>query len=888
MPASTFLLRHLALLSVPMETEASANRDPDVCARAARNGAAAAPAASVVAALAGFAAAWIAAGSTGVLAHSLRHVLTWLVLGVAIVAEWPGLGRPRRRLLALSAGAIMAMVMTASPLHAVNVLAVAVMLCALSAGGSRPGKRIMLSASAAVAVLGVYRLACTSVPLLWMFADAVGGIMGRIAGLITGEPLWIGATFAGVDFLVLMGGLYAVWLANTRPPRRTRAIYGALGILAGHLTYLIVLSFSAKLLQALPDAAPDSGWTWAGATRKGVPWNLPALAAAIHLSVAALMLRWSAWPGPSEKAPRKSLGSRAWGRRALPLVVVGAALLLPAITTLSLGKADLTGKKIVAYEKGFLNWLRPEHGSYGRLSIGMYGMLPTWVESLGGRCLISPDLSEEDLSDADVLILLFPDEPWAEGQLERIWGFVRRGGSLLVMGEHTTREQSGDSYFNEVLEPTGIRVCFDSATFEVGGWLHCYEALAHPAAAGIGDESNQFGVVIGASVEARLPARALLVGRWGWADPGDEGNPPSMMGNHRYDPGERLGDIILAAEQPYGKGKVVAFGDTSSITNGIKIGSHVYMNRLLGYLAGGVCTPQAMWRQLLGLMGAAVLVVLLAWRADGLSVALVATAAAFSLALCTVVSHRAGEVLPDGQGQSPNNLAYIDASHIEAYSPESWRTEGTMGLSLTLMREGYQVLMLPEVTSERLQGAGLLVSIAPSLEFSKAERRAVREFVERGGVFIITVGYDDWEPSRSLLSEFGFFVGLPAVGIAKRPREPEPMGHFKSRYLMTQDYTAHVRFHAAWPVGCIDPDARVIAYGKGDVPVIMMRQVGTGKVLLVGDTCFAMNKNLENRDGAAFEGKRENADFWRWLATQLTDRPAWQPRKPQRQTPGPR
>ena len=61
------------------------------------------------------------------------------------------------------------------------------------------------------------------------------------------------------------------------------------------------------------------------------------------------------------------------------------------------------------------------------------------------------------------------------------------------------------------------------------------------------------------------PAWPLLVGKWGWADPGDP-KGEAMMGDGKYGPGERLGDLVLAAEQRYGKGTIVAFGDTSSMT----------------------------------------------------------------------------------------------------------------------------------------------------------------------------------------------------------------------------------------------------------------------------------------------------------------------------------
>ena len=561
-----------------------------------------------------------------------------------------------------------------------------------------------------------------------------------------------------------------------------------------------------------------------------------------------------------------------------------------------------------------------------------------------------------------------------------------------------------------------MRVRFDSTMFTVGGWLHSYEALAHPTAAGIGDERNQFGVVIGASVEARWPARPLLVGRWGYADPGDVGRGASMMGNRRYDPGEKLGDLVLAAEQRVGKGRVVAFGDTSSITNGITIGAHVYTSRLLAYLAGGARSAQSPARGVMGLLLAAGLAaLLLLWPSApraGLAVALLAA----SLAVCTSASRSTIQVLPDGrriraeassvagEEAAPDErikaLAYLDGAHVSAASDESWRPDGTMGLAMTLMRNGYLVLDLPELTRERLDGAALLVSSAPLRAYSKLERRVVRDWVRAGGHFICTVGWDERGPSRELLADLGFRVG-PADG------EARPLGHFKSPYVRSDDYMAHVRYHAAWPtefVGLDDestitpsqvrdwprfcevlrklaaqehagpgrriwsllpaeaqqavkrseklkkipddvkdvivaglnaivtrpdlyqakdfeqikmppeaktliaqkrdelserdvlrlnrlvleasfgwflaPSRQVIAYGHGDTTVILLRRLGEGKAVVVGDTGFTMNKNLERIDGSPFEGMRENADFWRWLITVLRDEKMWIPPNP--------
>ncbi|MHB1034609.1 MAG: DUF4350 domain-containing protein [Pirellulales bacterium] len=832
-----------------------------------------------MASLAGLAAGWIAAGSAGLMAYPLRHALTWLALGVATVAAWPEPNSPwngRWRILKLAIGILLAVAMTASSLVPVNVLAVAIALAALAQGQSAARRQVILVASVAVASLGVYRLADTSIPTVWMATDAVAGAIGRLAGAVAGRPLSIGATFGGIDFLVAMAALYAGWLFLSPPPRLPRALWAALGILAGQLVYLIVLAFAADLLAMLPAATPEEAWTWKAAVRSLVPWNLPALAGVIQLLVAGAMFRWSAWVAETEAAPATETPSCLRTRRALLGAAAFLAAAMPMAATLWLQTPSLKDKKIVLYEEGFLNWLKPEHGDYGRLGQGMYGMLPIYIKSLGGTSVTTTDL-EKNLPGAAALVLLYPNKPWPKDALKRIQDFVENGGSLLVMGEHTVREADGGSRFNDVLEHTAMRVPFDSATFEVGGWLQSYDAMAHPATAGIRDEKNQFGVVIGASVEAHWPARPLLIGRWGFNDPGDPGNGEAMMGNHRYDSGERLGDVLLAAEQPVGKGKIVVFGDTSGVTNGINVGTHEFTSRLLAYLADGPANPRAMPRQVLAILLGLGLVGLLLWQSEETRVALAALVMAASLVACTAATYRANEILPDGRlnAPKPNNLAYIDTSHLEAQSDESWRDDGTMGMALTLMRNGFLTLALPEITAARLERAAILVSVAPSREFSAAERQTVRQFIEDGGIFIVTVGYEEIGPSRKFLSELGFTVGADPDA-----REPEPLGHFKSQYPATTDHKTYVRFHAAWPIQCRDPNAQVIAYGAGDVPVIMVRPMGKGQVVVVGDTGFAMNKNLEREGGEPFEGMRENADFWRWFLARLTGGPAWVPPAP--------
>jgi hypothetical protein len=853
----------------------------------------------IAAVLVGLLSVWIAAGSTGMLAHSLRRGLTLVALIGVVLLAWP-MGRRRLSSLAWLAASIpLAAGLLAASLPPLNVLAVATVLLAVSRAHESRNRCVIQQIAQAAVLLAIYRIACTSIPWLWMIADGAGGILGSVAAVITRQPLRVGATFGGLDFLMV--SFYLVIASLTRWKTATNyRWFCSLGlflgaVLLGHLLYLAALSFSPAILQAACMKAADvtqspEGSTlpppgWVSQLRLMIPWNMPLLAALLQLGVTtALLLRIRRLPEPPLPGPRTRRTAIGFALAVTAMVMAAVAIMLVVLFPKA---SDLRGKKIVFYEKGFLNWLKPENGQYGRLMSGMYGLTPSFLESYGADALVSPDLSAKDLEGADAVVLLFPNEPWRDGQLERLWKFVADGGTLLVAGEHTVWEKEADgklvdistgkerNRFNEVLKPTTIHVNFDTAEFAIGGWLHSYEALAHPITTGIADQKNEFGVVIGASLNVRYPAQPVLIGRYGWASPGDPKNEDrALMGEENYVCGDKLGDIILVAERSVGKGKIVVFGDPSGFVNGILPGCHDFMARMYGYISqsGGIALPA--WRLGLALFLLAALVLGLVIGGQPEAYAAAAVGLAISLLACTSATSRAWELLPDGRSMPngsprvPNNLAYIDMSHLGPYSSEGWRPEGLMGLTLQLMRNGYLALHLAEMTPQRLERARLLISVAPAKPFTQREIEMVEDFVRNGGVFISTVGYDGAGPSKQMLANLGFSIG-------QRPedeqlgREPQPLGYFKAPFFNGGKYMAYVRFFAGWRVLCDDPDRLVISQYPTGEELIVMRRLGKGLIVVVGDSFFAMNKNLENEGGEPIDGMHENAVFWRWLLTLL-------------------
>src|SRR5207248_6220311 len=178
---------------------------------------------------------------------------------------------------------------------AVNVAAVVGVVAALACASGSPALRM---ATAALAIFGVYRLALQAIPTVWLISDRIGEVFGWIAGHLTGQRLWVGPTFGGVDFLVLSGAFYGLWLATSPAPRGRRAIFGALGILLAHLSYLALLSLAPAFLKNVPEFSqqqPNPVWTvavpgfvdWtlkldAVAVRQFVPMDLLLFAGLFH------------------------------------------------------------------------------------------------------------------------------------------------------------------------------------------------------------------------------------------------------------------------------------------------------------------------------------------------------------------------------------------------------------------------------------------------------------------------------------------------------------------------------------------------------------------------------------------------------------------------------
>lgn len=191
-----------------------------------------------------------------------------------------------------------------------------------------------------------------------------------------------------------------------------------------------------------------------------------------------------------------------------------------------------------------------------------------WVRGLselyGEVDSIREPITSERLADIDVLILKTPTEPPTVGEVEAITRFVHDGGGLFAVGDHTDIFAM-NTILSACTRRFGIEFRAD-AVFEheyVGGQVIDSRSFPpHPVASAM----RPMHWMTSCSLDLDWPARPIVWTRSGYADAPDYGKY-TFFGNDSLDPGEPLAPFIQVATAEYGAGRVLAFGDSTTLSN---------------------------------------------------------------------------------------------------------------------------------------------------------------------------------------------------------------------------------------------------------------------------------------------------------------------------------
>lgn len=544
---------------------------------------------------------------------------------------------------------------------------------------------------------------------------------------------------------------------------------------------------------------------------------------------------------------------------------VGGAILASVLAALSVfsltSVSDLKvpdRKNVAFYRKGFMNWQKPDKRRYGKYSAGMFGQLPQLIQCMGWDSAMLDAIDADALFGTDILVIINQNEALSEAALAAIEAFVRKGGSLLVLSDHTfwkekkpmpegtpldARAFHDAMLVNQPIRFTDIRIRFDSADSFIGGWLHSYRAWPHSIGLGVGDHTNEPGVVVGASLDVRYPALPFLTGRYGYSDPGErEKTQRGFMGNLDYDAGEPLGDMVLAAAQRVGQGRVVVFGDTSSFVNAILSRTSPFVHRVFAWLGSKSEASVSILWEIIGLTAGSLtflLVMLCLAVRPGVLLPLAATVCLlWFTGMARQIIQSAGTPLP-----LKGKVALVDYAHLGRFSLEGWDREAVDGLFLNLIREGYFTLAMKRFDRQQVMAADVFVSVAPSEPFSAKTVSDLSAFMMKGGTLILTAGWEDRAGIQPMLDHAGLQIPGRPLGRTFGTGAP----------LAEQPF-----FLEAWPV--IGEGADTLATIH-DEPVAVRIRMGAGQLVVIGDTQFFCNYNFEMENGGVFR----NIHFFYWL-----------------------
>jgi hypothetical protein len=536
-------------------------------------------------------------------------------------------------------------------------------------------------------------------------------------------------------------------------------------------------------------------------------------------------------------------------------------------------------KTIVFHNEGLLEWNIPKFNNYGFSKSADFGNLRRlYLPGLKYNVLGTDSISSSCLSQADVLVVINPLTPFTTEEQKSVTAFVKKGGSLLVLGDHT--DLAGImTPLNQLIKDFDISFNFDSAIpmDPDWKWQNCIDTLPHSIFTDL-PEIFDYGISIGASLSLdSWKSKPLWVGRAAFSDQGNILKGDARLGDMKYSRGEQFGGLILAAERKYGKGKVLVFGDTSSFQNNPLLYTYPMISNIFAYLSNGQHHPS--------LYKSGIVLVLFFLFSFLLSLKLIKfDLNEIHLILPLVLSLFIIQYVPARYNISkntPENLALIDFSHFNSSSIrfKKGMDDHLFALSQTLIRNGYWPSVMRNWDEEKIQKSRLFIIAGPRKIISPRETRETLEFINQGGILILSTGWFNRKSVKCFNESLNFSVENILLGSAhlshsyfniinewpKDGNAPEiwetlqtgdsgNSSKIKEKSISYDDrsttesyYNPDVILRESWALDLKHKDwiPLISAWGY---PVCSLRQYGKGWILVISDSRFLNAENLETEN----------------------------------------
>ena len=202
---------------------------------------------------------------------------------------------------------------------------------------------------------------------------------------------------------------------------------------------------------------------------------------------------------------------------------------------------------------------------YGQLSTYNYYNLAEWLNYYYHVDRnINHTLNASLLENYDILIIKCPTSLFSDEEINAVVDFVKMGGGLYLIGDHTN-VFGMNFYLNQISEKFGIMFRYD-ATYELRtGKTSVYrppKIAAHP----IVQNMQEFDFLTSCTLEAPINSENVIIGYGLLAEPGTY-STQYFFREMRSTLDTEQGLFLQVVAVKYGKGRVVAFTDSTCFSN---------------------------------------------------------------------------------------------------------------------------------------------------------------------------------------------------------------------------------------------------------------------------------------------------------------------------------
>jgi hypothetical protein len=380
------------------------------------------------------------------------------------------------------------------------------------------------------------------------------------------------------------------------------------------------------------------------------------------------------------------------------------------------------------------------------------------------RLAESDAIRPEKLSQCDVLVVKIPTARFSDDEVAAITGFVEQGGGLLLVGDHTNVFDSS-TYLNDICRPLGFTFRND-LLFRVGS---AYEQMVRPPV--VPHASIQHVPTMNYAVSCSIDpgsslGRAVVRNTGLWSLP-PEYHAENYHPQAEYRPEMRYGAFIQLWATRHGKGRVLAFTDSTIFSNfcvfqpgkaALMMGMLEWLNHTSVLDRNGVRVTVVLFTGAIGLALAAAGLVLA--QRHGVAWLVLLSAATLGTVLGSLAAaavHRRGMPQPEQKAGRPMTRVVIDRTVTEVPLSLGAFTQGDGDgyglLEQWISRLGYFTMR----RSGRQAFTGdALVIIGPTRSVNPEYREGLVDYVRRGGrVLVLDWPGTEGSTANSLLWPFG-------------------------------------------------------------------------------------------------------------------------------------